>query len=222
MPKWIDDPNGAIKIYKEPAFTPYVIGGDTSGDGSDYFTGQVIDNNTGEQVAVLRQQFDEDLYARQMYCLGIYYNIALLGIETNFSTYPIKQLEKFKYTKMYVRKREDTFTGKTVNAYGFKTTAKTRPLLIAELVTLVRDNVDLINDRATLEELLTFVRNEKGKPEAMNGSHDDLVISLGIAHYIRPQQDYAFLEPPEKPVYNFSFEKPKPDASGMGEEVKII
>ena len=69
---------------------PYVIGGDTAGEGSDYFIGQVLDNTSGKQVAILRHQYDEDLYARQMYCLGQYYNFALLGIETNFSTFPQK------------------------------------------------------------------------------------------------------------------------------------
>ena len=62
--KWVDDPNGFIKIYHQPeAGKPYVIGGDTAGDGSDSFVGQVLDNTTGEQVATLRHQSDEDLFA---------------------------------------------------------------------------------------------------------------------------------------------------------------
>ena len=37
--------------------------------------------------------------------------------------------------------------------------------------------------------MLTFVRNpETLKPEAELGAHDDCVLSLAIAHYIRPQQ----------------------------------
>ena len=52
---------------------PYVIGGDTAGEGSDWFVGQVLDNVTGRQAARLRHQCDEDVYARQMYCLGTYY-----------------------------------------------------------------------------------------------------------------------------------------------------
>ena len=50
----------------------------------------MLDNTTGGQVAVLKQPFDEDEYARQMMCLGYFYNTALLGIEANFSTFPIK------------------------------------------------------------------------------------------------------------------------------------
>ena len=97
--KWVDDTEtGYIAIYEEPKKGfPYVIGGDTAGDGSDFFTGQVLNNVTGNQAAVLKHQFDEDLYTRQMYCLGKHYNQALEAIETNFSTFPIKELQRLGY-----------------------------------------------------------------------------------------------------------------------------
>ncbi len=125
--KWTDERGGYIHIYEDvlPGH-PYVIGGDTAGDGSDFFIGQVIDNSNGKQVATLRHQFDEDLYARQMYCLGKYYNNALIGIETNFSTYPVKELERLRYTHMFVREIEDTYTHKLTKTFGFKTTKLTR------------------------------------------------------------------------------------------------
>ena len=40
------------------------------------------------------------------------------------------------------------------------------------------------------QELLPTVRNEKGRPEAQEGCHDDLVMALAIAYYIRTQQSY--------------------------------
>lgn len=188
--RWIDDDNGYIKVFRTPdTFTPYVIGGDTAGDGSDNFVGQVIDNITGEQVAVYKNQFDEDLYAEQMYCLGRHYNNALESIETNFSSHPVKVLTRLGYTNQYVREREDTFTGSITKAYGFKTDKLTRPSAIAELVKIVRESVHLINDMDTLNEMLTFVRNEKGRPEAKEGAHDDLIMALAIAYYSRGQQD---------------------------------
>jgi phage terminase large subunit len=52
----------------------------------------------------------------------------------------------------------------------------------------MRENIALINDRLTLEEMLTFVRSEKGRAEAQGGAHDDLVMALAIAYYIREQQ----------------------------------
>ena len=187
--RWQDDPNGPIRIYKEVEVgKPYVIGGDTAGEGSDNFTGHVLDNITGEQIAVLENKFDEDIYARQMYCLGIYYNTALIAIESNFSTFPNQELQRLHYPKLFVRQTMDTYTHKYKDSFGFKTTSATRPVLIAVLTEIIRETPELIRDKETLKECLTFVKNEKGRPEAMLGCHDDHVIGLGIAHIARSQQ----------------------------------
>ncbi|MBT9169252.1 MAG: hypothetical protein DDT19_02606 [Syntrophomonadaceae bacterium] len=190
--KWFNEIGGYIRIYEDvkPGY-PYVIGGDTAGEGSNWFTGQVIDNTSGRQVATLRQQFDEDLYARQIYCLGRYYNNALIGLETNFSTYPVKELERLRYPLLYVREVEDTYTHKKQKVFGFKTTKLTRPIIIAGLVEIVRESPELINDLPTLGEMLTFVRNAKGRPEAQSGTMDDLIMGLAIAYYVRGQQSMS-------------------------------
>jgi len=186
---WNEDKDGPVKIFREPEEgRPYVIGGDTSGEGSDYFVAQVLDNITGEQVAILRHQYDEDTYAKQVYCLGKYYNDALVGIEANYSTYPIKRLEQLGYRNQYIREQEDTYTGAIRKAYGFQTNVRTRPVIIGQLVEAMRDGIVLVNDRTTLEEMLTFVKNDKLRPEAEEGAHDDCVMALAIAWYIRPSQ----------------------------------
>lgn len=181
--------DGCVKIYAEPKKDwPYVIGGDTAGEGSDWFTGQVIDNVTGVQAAVLRHQYDEDLYARQMYCLGRYYNWALLGPEVNFSTYPVGLLTMMKYPKQYIRRIPDTYRQKFRESYGWRTDPLTRPVAIAQLVQAFRENPEMVKDRETLKEMRVFARNIRGRPEAMPGEHDDLVMALAIALQIREQQ----------------------------------
>lgn len=187
--KFTEEEKGNIKIYKYPENNvPYVIGGDTAGEGSDYFTAHVINNITGEQVAVLKQQYDEIEYVKQIYCLGMFYNKALIGLETNFSTYPIQKLIELNYPKLYVRKKEDTYISKHEKSFGFKTTAITRPLILANLQEIVKDEIDKIYDKETLKEMLTFIVNKNGRAEAEEGYHDDLVMGLAIAYYIRPQQ----------------------------------
>ena len=193
--QWVDDKQGYIKIYKEPIENyPYVIGGDTAGEGSDNFIGQVLNNSNSEQVAVFCKQLGEELYARQMYCLGKYYNTALIGIESNFSTYPIKELERLGYSNMYLRDKEDTIKTTIELKYGFKTTTATRPVALAGLAKIVREEIETINDKTTLKEMLTFIKNDNGKPIAEEGKHDDHIIALAIAHYIRPQQRYKVKE----------------------------
>jgi hypothetical protein len=194
--RWVEQPQGIIRIYEKPRpRRHYVIGGDTAGTGSDWFVGQVVDNATGQQAAVLRHQYDEDQYARQMYCLGRYYNDALLGVETNYSTYPVKLLDMMGYPRLYVREQVDTYSGALKQAFGFDTNSRTRPLIIAQLVAAFREHPECVCDGQTLGEMMTFQYNRDHRPEAMAGEHDDLVMALAIAHYIRPQQVY--LDEPE-------------------------
>lgn len=209
--RWVNDKNGYINIYQVPnvpAHTKYCIGGDTAGEGSDYFTAHVLDAKTGEQVATLKNQFDPDLYVKQMYCLGKYYSDALVAIEANFDSYPIRELQRIGYTNQYVREQPDTYTGKLEKRFGFKTTSITRPTIISNLIQIVREHTSLINDKDTLEELLTIVRNEKGRIEAPEGGHDDQMMGLAIAHEARGQ--VKFIQEPINiyPGFTFSIEKP--------------
>lgn len=223
--KWVNDRDGYIKLYQlpnSPAFTEYCIGGDTAGEGSDFFTGHVLDARTGEQVAVLKHQFDSDQYAKQMYCLGKYYKDALIGIEANFDSFPIMELQRLGYHKQYTREAQDTYTGKTEKRFGFKTTSLTRPTAIARLIAIVRDHCNLLNDKATLEELLTIVRNEKGRIEAPQGGHDDMMMGLAIAHQIREQ--VVFIDDPiiVHPKNGFNIEKMMETQYDYGEEITIV
>lgn len=188
--RWVNDNNGYIKIYKIPDslhITKYCIGGDTAGDGSDYFTGHVLDVKTGEQVAVLKNKFDPDLYTKQMYCLGMYYKYALISIEANFDTYPIRELQRLGYDNQYVREKVDEYTGKNEKRFGFKTTPITRPVILSNLIEIVREYIDTLNDKDTLEELISIIRNEKGRIEAPQGGHDDQMMGLAIAHEAKNQ-----------------------------------
>lgn len=221
--KWVNDRNGYIHIYQlpnTPAITKYCIGGDTAGDGSDYFTGHVLDAKTGDQVAVLKHRFDSDQYARQMYCLGMYYKWALIGIEANFDTYPIKELQRLGYPHQYVREAVDTYTGRTEKRFGFKTTQLTRPTIISRLVEIVREHVEKINDKDTIEELLTIIKNERGRIEAPEGGHDDQMMGLAIAHETREQ--VVFIEEPINANPRYSFDIERMNARDSGDTITVV
>ena len=223
--KWISDPLGCIKLIKKPEeYKPYVLGGDTAGEGSDSFTGTVIDNTNGKIVAVLKHEKDETFYTRQIYCLGWYYNKALIGLETNFSTYPTKMLaEEYEYPNLYVRDKEDDYTGKIVKAYGFRTDRITRPLILAELQRIFEEEIEKITDIDILKEALTFIKNEKGRAEAQEGCHDDLIMGTAITYYIASQQTtsriYPTGEKPRDSIYQFQEDEYIEDE---GQEIEII
>lgn len=208
--KWVNDRNGYIQLYylpNVPEMTEYCIGGDTAGEGSDYFTAHVLDARTGNQVAVMKHQFDADQYTKQIYCLGVYYKWALIGIETNFDTFPVMELQRLNYPKQYARDAVDTYTGKKEKRFGFKTTQLTRPTAISRLIEIVREHTDTLHDRDTLEELLTIIKNEHGRIEAPEGGHDDQMMGLAIAHQIRSQVVFSQDEIQVPPYYNFDIEK---------------
>jgi len=122
-----------------------------------------------------------------MYCLGKYYNWSKVAIENNFSTYPTKELQKLDYPNQFARQREDRAVNEFTLQLGVKTTSITRPLFISYLKNIVNNDIELINDKDTLRQMLTFIKNKKSRAEADVGKHDDKVMSLGIAYYVREQ-----------------------------------
>lgn len=202
--EFVPDPCGFISIVEKPVCytegnklyqAPYVIGADTAGEGEDYFTAKVIDNTTGKCVATLRKQrMDEDLFAEQLYCLGKYYNYAFIGVEINYSRYPVNHLHKLGYENLF---SEDLSiknpTSSLERRFGFSTSVNSRPIIISHLIAVMRENLYLETDRETLMELSTFVRHRGGKCAAAIGSHDDLVMASAIAHYLRRFQTFEMI-----------------------------
>ena len=204
--EFVESRDGYIFIHEEPRVkvkdgeithkAPYSLGGDTAGTGKDYFTGKVICNLDDKTVATLHKQYiDEDLYAEQMYCLGKYYHDALIGIEINYSRQPTRILQKkYNYPNLYMRERLDGASDRSVMDYGFETTSRTKPIIIGELVELMRNNPYIEEDIPTLKEMTTFVKKENGKLEAIDGCHDDLVMAKAIAHFISKKQTRTWIE----------------------------
>lgn len=200
--KWEDNPKGEITIYEEPIVkeendrtlrAPYVIGGDTSGAGEDYFTGKIINNITKADAAVYRKQReDEGIYAEQMYCLAKYYHDALVGIEVNYSIYPTRRLMELGI-RQYNRENIDTTAKVMLDQTGFRTTNITKPNMISFFKDTIREGMDIILDLVTLNEMLTFVRKDNGSQEAEEGKHDDMIMATMIAHKISYQQTSSWI-----------------------------
>ena len=202
--RWVEDPHGPVVLHAPPRtrlvdgrreLAPYALGGDTAGEGSDWYAAKVVDASTMRTVATLHvQHTDDDLYARQIYALGTYYHTAMVGLEVNYSMAPTVLLTRWGYPNLYMRTRFDGQTGATGLRAGFYTNARTRPIILANLKALWREDPTIECDRATLLEMLGFVRNGLGRPEAARGKHDDLVMSLAIAHRVAEACGREWLE----------------------------
>lgn len=197
-----ESPVGMIKIYQEPKpHGFYVLGGDTAGDGSDFFAGTMIDNTTGKRVATLHGKIEADIYTWQMYCLGMYYNQALVSIEINFNIFPVIELKRLKYPHQYTREDYDSKSKKMQEKYGWKTDGNTRPLIISEEQSVIKDHPELFTDITMIDEALTFVYDENMRPDATEGKHDDMLFSDMIAQATRWQQNVEIK--PTRPLQGF-------------------
>lgn len=176
--------NGNLEVFKNPEpGRKYVVGGDTS-EGLAHGDAQVlyvVDAKTQDCVALYTSQVPPDEFAGDAYNVGKYYNWALLAIEVNKDGLWVNnELENKGYINLYYRKMFDDITQKVTKYYGWKTTAATRPFALAALkaIFLKKDGGFPLQ---LLQEMMTFVRNAKGKPEALAGKHDDIIISSSIA-----------------------------------------
>ena len=182
---------GSLEIFNEPEVgTKYIIGGDTA-EGLAHGDAQVlyvINHKTEKCDAVYRSSVAPDELATEAYKLGKYYNWALLGIEVNKDGLWVNDaLEKMGYVNLYYRKVFDDITQKVTKFFGWKTTSATRPFALAALKA-VFFRLDSGFPAQILNEMLTFIRNSKGKPEAMDKKHDDVIMAASIGYAILQEQ----------------------------------
>ncbi|MCK5017850.1 MAG: hypothetical protein KAS32_12375 [Candidatus Peribacteraceae bacterium] len=183
--------SGSLEVFSEPEVgTRYIIGGDTA-EGLAHGDAQVlyvINQKTEECAAIYRSQVPPDELATEAYKLGKWYNYALMGIEVNKDGLWVNDaLDKMGYINMYYRKVFDDITKKMSKLFGWKTTSATRPFSLAALKA-VFFRKDKGFPAALLNEMFTFVRNAKGKPEAMDKKHDDVIMAASIGYAILQEQ----------------------------------
>lgn len=179
--------SGSLEIFEKPEKgMRYVIGGDTS-EGLAHGDKQVLyvlKHKTEKCVAVYRSNIPPDEFIDMAYLVGKYYNWALLAIESNKDGLWVNDgLDKKGYINLYYRKVFDDITKKVTHFFGWKTTSATRPFALAALKAVFLRLTDGF-PMAILSEMVTFLRNAKGRPEALAGKHDDVVMAASIAYAV--------------------------------------
>jgi phage terminase large subunit len=118
----------------------------------------------------------------EAYRLGRIYNEALVVPEVTggWGHTVVSKLEKLGYRRIYTTRVEDRLKKRWTDKLGWDTTARSRALMLDTLEEVIREREFILWGHRTFDEMTTFVRNEKGKPEAQPGRSDDLVISLAI------------------------------------------
>lgn len=187
MIKFREFSEGNLEIFEKPMpGVRYVIGGDTS-EGLAHGDAQVlyvVSAKTRKCVALYRSQVAPDEFAVHADELGKFFNNALIAVEVNKDGLWVNDaLDKRGYTNLYYRKVFDDITQKITKFFGWKTTSATRPFALQSLHAVFLNMTEGF-PKALLGEMLTFVRNQKGKAEAMGGKHDDVIMAAAIAYAV--------------------------------------
>lgn len=185
--KFISDPRGYLKIYKEPEpGVDYAIGADIGlGVGGDPSAAVVRSMRSLDQMAEIKGQIAPDIMAHILQLLGHYYNKAWIGVEANSFGIATINVLKAKYSKLYFRYKVDQRTDKRTRQVGWWTDTKTKPIMIADYGEAMRNDVLKYRSSDLLDECMTYVIGNDGTANAESGCHDDLVIADMICFQVR-------------------------------------
>ncbi len=68
--------------------------------------------------------------------------------------------------------------------YGFHTNTATKPMVISNLVRVVREEMYIERDEGCIDEYLTYERRANGSYGAVSGKHDDMLMTRAIGLHV--------------------------------------
>jgi len=162
------------------------------GDGADFSVFHIIKLETMEVVAEYQGKPNLDMYSTILAQAGKEYGNCLLVVENvGIGISILEKLVDLQYPNLYYSIKSthefvESYQGETNSSAvpGFTTSSKTRPLIVAKLEEFVRNKLIKVYSVRFSNELRTFIWHN-GKPQAMRGYNDDLIMALAIACWVR-------------------------------------
>ena len=212
---------GNWKIYEEPVYdSKYLISVDTcTGEDQqmqgiaadpDYHSVQVWkapfedwhgDWHVPRLVALHHSRLDIGVLAQEIEGAARWYGNAFIIPEVNNSGLALLKYLLESGLSVYRRRRYNDSSGMVEKSFGWSTDKVTRKTVIDHMAAeLIEENFD-IPDPDVLKEMKTFVINDRGKPEAAPGHHDDHVLAAAIALY-NIDSASTFKAPKKKKITN--------------------
>ena len=141
-----------------------------------------------------------DIFAHLIHNTAVQYNNAFIVVENaSMGHHVVMKIIEMEYKNIYWTIKDlarihesnardqlyyDPYNPPKNAVPGFTTSSKSRPAMIARLEEDLRLHEFLIHSRRTIKELESFIFHN-GKPQAMEGYNDDLVMSLAMGMYVR-------------------------------------
>jgi hypothetical protein len=150
----------------------------------------MIDGEPPAVVAEWHGHIDMDKLAWKACQIAAYYNNALLVIESNTletnntkgeAEYILTLIHDVYGDQLYARKQSaEDIQQKLPKKYGFHTNTLTKKVVIYNLKTVLREHLYVEREKDCLNEYVTYVETDKGGYEAMEGYHDDRLMTRAI------------------------------------------
>jgi hypothetical protein len=208
---------GVVEVYTMPNdATKCVIGVDIAeGIGNDRSSASVINLDTlTEDVVVNTAKMDPAQFAAEMWKLGHWCNKALIAVENNGpglacilplrNGHEVSGIKYSAYKNIYYKEVLDEQSKKLTKKFGWHTDSKTKPIIIDKLAQMIRENTITIPGMDTIRELQTYIIEEDGKTNAVEGCTDDRVMALAIAvmmFTLRPKVEIPMKAPEAEKLY---------------------
>jgi len=201
-----EDGRGELVIYRMPRQGGrYVIGADhaegidvaakTGSSDPDYSSATVIDADTGEEVAKIKERYEPAPWATRLYWLGKFYNWAFICPEQKaVGKAVIGHLLTLQYPLELIYSRQRAPSDRRsplLQELGYDTNSIFRPVLISNLDLALRQGAIRLHDPETIQQLREFVRKPSGREEGVN--HDDDVFGVALAVEGLPYARRAFV-----------------------------
>ncbi len=180
---------GALWLWKEPEDgMEYIMGVDCSegqGENNDNSCFQILNSTTLEQVAEFYSNtVAPHIFAQIVNEVGIYYNNALVVVENMGPGGSV--LNYLQHNLFYENLHYEGTKGAGANRPGVKVGQTNRQLYLQALQNRLIDNTMRINSFRFVTELFTFEYNPvTKKAEAQKGQHDDAVMAMCMALFVR-------------------------------------
>jgi len=168
----------------------FLIAGDCSQGGNDFNACQFMSKTKMDVPLIYHSrgvaaQMTRDIFPiiEKIYDLtGVKPTVALEtangGVSEMDTLNVLNKSGKYNLFTMPTMGRTESPESKTL---GYVTSGGTRPILVGDLKDAIDAKVIRIYDKPTVNEFYSFIKNKVGKPEAEQGMHDDLVMSLAIS-----------------------------------------
>ncbi len=203
MPLQLGTREDSLAIYAQPIDgAVYAIGADPAEGAadSDWSSAAVIridqvegTGYAGEQVAQLRGRWAPEVFAAKLDTLARAYAVhaspknrhpVLLGWERNNHGHAVRVALEAILRAAGTPPPYGLYRARD-GKLGWLQMTESRALLVDQLAAAVRTDAMVLHDASTVGQFRTFHENEKGKPEAQHGFHDDDVFAVGIAWQLR-------------------------------------